>query len=325
MSLFSAFQDVIQDSLSVSAQSVPTTEATKDGGALAFLGNLNAIIPWESAAIAVLKIVAILFLAWFLIRVVERAVRIWNHQFAGLPTIDHGRQRAMTIGTLLTSSAKYVVWALAIIMILDELQIDVGALIATAGIAGIAIGFGAQSLVKDMIAGVLLLFDDTIHVGNIVKVGTEVGIVEDIGVRIIKVRRLSGELIMIPAGELRIFGNKSVDFMRAVVEVGLSYGQDTEPILEVMNQVAKDWAAEHPDIMLDEQPLVQAITEFADSSVNARIVIKMLPNEQFEAERQIRRRLKQAFDEKGIVIPFPQRTLHVETFPSRSQGSLGSI
>ena len=88
------------------------------------------------------------------------AVRIWNNRFAELPTYDHGRQRAMTIGTLILSSTKYVVWALSIIMILDEMQIDVGALIATAGVAGIAIGFGAQSLVKDVIAGVLLLFDD---------------------------------------------------------------------------------------------------------------------------------------------------------------------
>ena len=222
----------------------------------------------------------------------------------------------MTIGTLILSSTKYVVWALSIIMILDEMQIDVGALIATAGVAGIAIGFGAQSLVKDVIAGVLLLFDDSIHVGNIVKVGTEEGIVEDIGVRIIKVRRLNGELIMIPAGELRIFGNKSVGFMRAVVVVGLPYGQETEPIMEVMNQVLMDWAKDNAEILLDEEPLVHAITEFADSSVNARMVAKVLPGTQYDAERELRRRLKRAFDEKGIGIPFPQRTLHIESVSS---------
>ena len=100
--------------------------------------------------------------------------------------------------------------------------------------------------------------------------------------------------------------------MRAVVEVGLSYAQDTEPILSVMNDVAVQWAKEHPEIMMDEEPQVHAITEFADSSVNARIVIKVLPGEHWEAERQIRRSLKKAFDENGIVIPFPQRTLHIE-------------
>lgn len=274
---------------------------------------IQVLFPWETASIVILKILAILILAWILIRIVDRAVRIWNGRYAERPTIDHSRQRAMTIGTLLTSSTKYVVWVLSIIMVLDELQIDVGALIATAGIAGVAIGFGAQSLVKDMIAGILLLFDDTIHVGNIVKVGSEEGVVEDIGVRIIKVRRLSGELIMIPAGELRIFSNKSVDFMRAIVEVGLSYGQETEPILEVMNTVAQDWAKDHPEIQMDEEPIIHAITAFADSSVNARIVAKVPPGEQYEAERELRRRLKRAFDENGISIPFPQRTLHVES------------
>lgn len=296
-------------------QDIPadSTEAFLKATTRSFWEYLDSIVPWETALIGLLKITAIIILAWVIIRIVDRAVRIWNGRFSELPAFDPGRQRAMTIGTLLTSSTKYVVWVLAIIMVLDEMQIDVGALIATAGIAGIALGFGAQSLVKDMISGVLLLFDDTIHVGNIIRIGDEAGVVEDIGVRVIRVRRLSGELIMIPAGELRIFGNKSVGFMRAVVEVGLSYAQDTEPILEVMNDVAQLWAAEHPELMMDEEPQVQAITEFGDSSVNARIIIKVLPGEQFEAERQLRRALKKAFDEKGIVIPFPQRTLHIES------------
>jgi len=295
-------------------QTVPTDSTTTSMSepTRTFWEYVDSIVPWETALVALLKIGAILILAWIIIRVVDRAIRIWNNRFADLPTFDPGRQRAMTIGTLLTSSTKYVVWVLAVIMILDEMQIDVGALIATAGIAGIALGFGAQSLVKDMISGVLLLFDDTIHVGNSVRIGDEAGVVEDIGVRVIRVRRLSGELLMIPAGELRIFGNKSVGFMRAVVEVGLSYAQDTEPILSVMNDVAQHWAKEHPEIMMDEEPIVQAITEFADSSVNARIVIKVLPGEQWEAERQLRLALKKAFDDQGIVIPFPQRTLHIE-------------
>jgi small-conductance mechanosensitive channel len=295
-------QTVAQDSLAVSSAPKGKT----------ILEHLETILSWESASVVLLKIIAIFILAWILISMVERAVRLWNKRFAELPNIDYHRQRAMTVGTLLTSTSKYVIWALAIIMVLDELQIDVSALIATAGIAGIAIGFGAQSLVKDIIAGVFLLFDSTLHVGNIIRVGTDEGIVEDIGVRIIKVRRLSGELIMIPAGELRIFGNKSVGFMRVVVTVGLSYGQETEPILEIMNEVAQAVAKDHPEALLDEEPVVQAITEFADSSVNARILIKVLPGEQYEMERETRRRLKKAFDEHGVVIPFPQRTIHME-------------
>lgn len=272
---------------------------------------VDSILPLQSIAVGLLKAIALVFIAWLLIRLFDRAMRIWTRRFEELPPIDPHRQRALTISTLLTSSVRYATWTVILIMVLGIMNIDVGALIATAGIAGIAIGFGAQSVVKDMIGGILLLFDDSIHVGDIVRIGTDEGMVEDIGVRIIKVRRFNGELLMVPAGELRTFANRSIGFVRAIVVVGLSYDQDVEKVMTVMQKVADQFAADHPDILLDEEPIVQAITEFADSSVNARIVIKMIPGEQWNAERDIRRMLKQAFDREGIVIPFPQRTLHV--------------
>jgi len=184
-------------------------------------------------------------------------------------------------------------------------------LVATAGIAGLAFGFGAQTLVKDVIAGIFLLFDDTIHVGDLVRIGNEAGTVEEIGVRLIRVRKFDGEMLMVPAGELRIFGNKSIEFARVIVPVGLSYEQDVDTVLPVMERVAREWMESVDDgILLEDDPTIQGLMDFGDSSVTARIVMKVRPGEQFQAERDLRLRLKSAFDELGIEIPFPRRTVY---------------
>lgn len=305
----STAQDAVQAADSSAANTL-SDFVEAPGQALANLGEIFSI---EAIVVSGLKVVLIILISWSAIKLVDRTLHLWNRKFEGLPLIAPRRQRALTTSTLLSSTIRYVVGAIALIMVLDVLHIDVAAIIATAGIAGIAIGFGAQSLVKDMIGGILLLFDDTIHVGDLIRVGTDEGLVEDIGVRTIKVRRFNGELLVVPSGDLRTFGNRSVGFVRAIVPVGLSYDQDVERIMAVMQDVADAYAEEHKEIMLDEDPLVQAITNFSESSVDARIVIKMLPGEQFEGERELRRRLKQAFDEAGITIPFPQRTLHISS------------
>lgn len=196
-------------------------------------------------------------------------------------------------------------------MMLSELGINISALLATAGVAGLAIGFGAQTLVRDVISGVFLLFDDTIHAGDLVRVGNDTGTVEHIGVRLIKVRKFDGELLMIPAGELRIFGNRSIGFVRAIVEVSLAYEQNLDSILSVLERVANEWAQTHRDILLEEKPEVQAIINFGDSAIMVRIAVQVVPGEQFKAERDLRLRLKRVFDELGIEIPFPRRTLYV--------------
>ncbi|WP_228350350.1 mechanosensitive ion channel family protein [Rhodocaloribacter litoris] len=290
-----------------------------------FVDELKAILLdaalWVGLLVHLLHILLIFFLTFLTIRLLDKMVRRWIHRFEELPALHPRRQRATTIGNLISSAARYILWPIAIIMMLSELRVDVGALIATAGIAGLAIGFGAQTLVKDMISGIFLLFDDTIHVGDMVKIGADSGTVEHIGVRLIKVRKFDGEVLMIPAGELRIFGNRSIDFARVIVEVGVSYEQDLDTILPVIERVANEWAAERREILKEEKPTVQAIMSFGESSVNVRVVVQVIPGEQFQAERDLRLMLKRTFDELGIEIPFPRRTLYVreekETPPRR--------
>jgi small-conductance mechanosensitive channel len=265
----------------------------------------------EALLVGGLRILVIFGLALLLLRLVRRGTKRWIAQVQDLPPSAPKRQRAVTLGNLLESVAGYVVWAVAAIMILAEVGLDVGALLATAGIAGLAIGFGAQTLVKDVIGGIFLLFDDVIHVGDLVTISGHTGTVEKIGVRLIRLRKFDGELVMIPAGEVRIFGNKSIEWARAVVPVGLSYEQDIDAIVPIIEKVANEWAAVHEDILLDESPQVQGLMDFGDSSVTARIAVRVQPGEQFAAERDLRMRLKRTFDEQGVEIPFPQRTAHI--------------
>lgn len=301
-----------QDAAGTAADSAAALPASPDPIAQAFEGGLLDASAWVSIGQKGLVIAVILIAAWFIISIADKATHRWSLRFEDLPLIHPRRQRAFTIKSLLLSTVRYIVWPVAFITVLSQLEVDVAALVATAGIAGIAIGFGAQSLVKDVISGVLLLFDDSIHVGDVIRIGQDEGVVEYIGVRLIKVRRFNGELLMVPAGELRVFGNRSIDFARVIVNVGLSYADDHERVMQVMERVALAWAEEHRDILKEENPLVQGITDFAESSVNVRVIVMVIPGEQWEAERQLRRAIKSAFDADGIEIPFPQRTIHVQ-------------
>lgn len=271
---------------------------------------LDAVSP-RALLVGAVRIVIIIGLAALLLALVRRGTARWIASVEGLPSTHPKRQRAVTLGTLLRSVAGYAVWGVAGIMVLSEVGLDIGALLATAGVAGLAIGFGAQTLVKDVISGVFLLFDDLLHVGDLVTIGGHTGTVEEIGVRLIKLRKFDGELVMIPAGEVRTFGNKSVDWARAVVPVGLSYNQDVDAIIPVIEEVVNAWADENADILLEEAPQVQGLMDFGDSSVTARVSVRVVPGEQYAAERELRTRLKRVFDERGIDIPFPQRTMHI--------------
>ena len=279
---------------------------------------------WQSLLMGAVRIAVILLIGLAVLRLIKQATNRWIEGVKDLEARDPRRQRATTLGNLLQSMAQYVVWPIVAIMILSEVGLDVGALLATAGVAGLAIGFGAQTLVKDVIGGIFLLFDDIIHVGDLVTIGSTTGTVEEIGVRLVKVRTFDGELVMIPAGEIRTFGNKSVDWARVVVPVGLSYEQDVDAILPIIDEVAQEWADENASILLEDQPQVQGLMDFGDSSVTARVVVQVTPGEQFAAERELRMRLKRAFDERGVEIPFPQRTVHVldeASAPARTPGA----
>ena len=218
--------------------------------------------------------------------------------------------RAKTLIPLLQNISKYVIYFISGVMVLRELGVDTTAVIASAGVVGLAIGFGAQSLVKDVISGALLLFEGVISVGDSINVGEHSGTVEVIGLRNIHLRKFSGELRVIPYGEIASFGNFNKEYMRAIVEVGIAYEQDIERGMKALEEIANKWAQENKDIVL-EPPIVQGVLSLGSSDVTLRIVIKVKPMKHWGAERELKRRIKDAFDKKGIEIPFPRQVVYL--------------
>lgn len=272
---------------------------------------------WFGIAETGVRVAIIIGLALVLMSLVKRYKRRWVHKAMADGTRAKKRQRVLTVADLLGSAARYLIWTITAIMVLKELAFDIGPLLASAGIAGLAIGFGAQTLVKDVIAGLFLLFDDTLGNGDLITFNGETATVEYVGLRLIKARKFDGELLMIPAGEMRMFGNKSVGYARIIVGVGLSYEQDINRAMSALKAVADEWAATDAakEIMLEAEPEVQGLMELGDSAVQARIVVQVRPGEQFAAERALRKLIKERFDEQGIEIPFPRRTIYMKQLP----------
>jgi len=218
--------------------------------------------------------------------------------------------RANTLIPLLQSVSKYVIFFIAGVMMLKELGVDTTGIIASAGVVGLAIGFGAQSLVKDVLSGAFLLFEGAISVGDSINVGEHFGTVEVIGLRNIHLRKFSGELRVIPYGEVNSFGNFNKGYMRAIVEVGLAYEQDVEKGMKALEEIANKWAEGNKDIVL-EPPIVQGVLSLGSSDVTLRIVIKVKPMTHWGAERELKRRIKDTFDKEGIEIPFPRQVVYL--------------
>ena len=219
--------------------------------------------------------------------------------------------RANTLIPLLQSISKYVIYFIAGVMVLRELGVDTTAIIASAGVVGLAIGFGAQSLVKDVLSGAFLLFEGVISVGDSVNVGEHSGTVEVIGLRNIHLRKYSGELRVIPYGEVASFGNFNKGYMRAIVKVGVAYEQDVEKGMKALEEIADKWAEENKDIVL-EAPIVQGVLSLGSSEVTLRVSIKVKPMTHWGTERELKRRIKDTFDKKGIEIPFPRQVVYLK-------------
>ncbi|WP_347488165.1 mechanosensitive ion channel family protein [Desulfoscipio sp. XC116] len=217
-------------------------------------------------------------------------------------------RRAQTLEVLLRSVLTYIIFFLAGLMILEIFSVNTSAILASAGILGLAIGFGAQNLVKDIISGFFILFEDQFNVGDFVETAGVVGTVEEIGLRTCKIREWTGQLHVIPNGEITRVTNYNRGQMMAVVTVGIAYEEDIDQALEVLRQECAS-AASDMDAILD-MPQVQGVTDLAESSVNIRTIAPTVAGEQWAVERELRRRFKYALERAGIEIPYPKRVLY---------------
>jgi small-conductance mechanosensitive channel len=222
------------------------------------------------------------------------------------------RNRASTLGRLLKNVASVAILTIAFLMILAEWGFNLAPLVAGAGIAGVALGFGAQALVSDFLSGVFMLLEDQYGVGDIIDLDGTEGTVEDVQLRVTRLRSVNGVVWWVRNGEVTRVGNMSQNWSRAVLDIGVAYDSDIARVREVMGDEAQ---ALHRDEawgeLLLEAPEVWGVESLGDSSVVVRLVLKTLPGEQWGVSRELRERIKKRFDAEGIAIPFPQRTVWV--------------
>ena len=223
---------------------------------------------------------------------------------------ERSKQRAQALGTVLRSIASLVIYTMSAVIILGEFGVNLGPLVAGAGIVGVALGFGAQTLVRDFLSGIFMLIEDQYGVGDIVDVGEASGVVEEIRLRTTRLRDVQGTVWFVPNGEIRRIGNKSQQWARAVLDIGVAYDTDVNHAAQVIKEVADGiWSDQLEAATVIEEPEIWGIEALGDNSVNIRLVFKVEPGEQWATAREARKRIKVAFDEEGIEIPFPQRTL----------------
>ena len=233
---------------------------------------------------------------------------------AGALVSERRELRAATIGSVLRSIASFAVATVAGIMILGELGLNLAPVIASAGIVGIAIGFGAQNLVRDFLTGIFMILEDQYGVGDVVDAGEATGSVEAVGLRTTRLRDVSGVVWHIRNGEIIRIGNMSQGWSRALLDVAVGYATPVARAREVIKSVADSvWQDEVFGPLVLEEPEVWGVENFGPDAVVVRLVVKTVPLEQWKVARELRERLKARFDQEGIEIPFPQRSIWIRS------------
>lgn len=269
----------------------------------------------EGPALALRGLAAIVILA------VAYALAGWLSRSAERLTLHIRDGRVAGLAPLSRSVVKVGVLGAGAAMALDQLGVSIAALLAGAGVLGLAVGFGAQNFVKDCISGFFLILDGVIAEGDIVHVDGTDGTVEKVGLRMTHVRAFDGQLWYLPNGEIKRVGNWNRDWARVVVQVGLAYEQEVSRGLEALARIGKQWAEEHAELVL-EPPEAQGVMALNGSDVTVRLVIKIdnSSKQLWAAERELRKRVKDVFDAEGIEIPFARQVLYLR----KESGGAGS-
>lgn len=217
----------------------------------------------------------------------------------------HRKQRYQTLWSIILSLIKVVIWVAAVLWVLRELEIDYAPFLVAAGGVSLAVGFGAQSLVKDVVTGFFLLMEEQFALGDYVEINGKTGTVEKISLRTIKFRSLDGALNVIPNGSIGNVTNKTYQWSRAVVKVSVSYKQQPEKVLAVLKEVSREMAVDPAwkDILMEE-PTPQGIISFGESAIDFRVLARTRPGDQWAVERELHIRIKNTFDREGIEIPY---------------------
>jgi small conductance mechanosensitive channel len=264
-----------------------------------------------------LRIVAILLSAWVARwigrRALPRVVRAISRHMQVRASDDADVQaRAETLSGIVLSIVLVAVWTVEILMVLRELGFDIAPVLAGAGVVGLAVGFGAQNLVRDVISGAFMLLEDQVRVGDVAVVNGAGGVVERMNLRTITLRGLDGTVHVFSNGAITTLANKTREFSFYVFDVGIAYKEDVDRVIEVLNALGAELQAvpSFGDDILE--PIeVLGVDAFLDSAVVVKARVKTRAGRQWVVGREMNRRIKIRFDEARIEIPFPQRTLHL--------------
>jgi moderate conductance mechanosensitive channel len=262
-----------------------------------------------------LRIGLILVVAYVITRLVEGLIpRLRTHVVHRMTRSGSNfelEKRAATLGGVFRKTVAVVVWAIALVMILKEGGFDIGPILAGAGVVGLAVGFGAQNLVRDVLSGVFLLLEDQVRVNDVAIVNGTGGLVEQINLRTIVLRGLDGTVHVFPNGAITTLSNMTHGYSYYVFDVGVAYKEDTDRVVEVLKGIAAEMRKEEPYSMSILEPLdVLGVDKFGDSAVIVKVRLKTLPIKQWDVGREMNRRIKKEFDRLGIEIPFPHTSLY---------------
>jgi len=262
-----------------------------------------------------LRVVLIGLLGYFTVRVAELSIKHFEDIVRARAGDNADKielvERVHTISGLVTNAVNIIVLSAASLMMLQELGVNIAPLLTGAGIAGLAVGFGAQNLVRDVISGFFFILEDQVHVGDVVEVNGTSGLVEAVKLRTLVLRDLSGTVHVVPNGEITTLSNKTKEFSYAVLDIGVAYKEDTDHVSAVLHDVGAELKSDsdfNNSILASLEIL--GVSEFGDSAVVIKIRIKTRPLKQWMIERELRRRIKKAFDAEGIEIPFPHMSLY---------------
>ncbi len=260
-----------------------------------------------------LRLVVVLIGAFVLIKLGKEAV---NRMMAALEKREllHAERlkNTQTLARIFSNMVSVTIGVIAVIVILGELGVDIAPILAGAGVVGVAVGLGAQSLIKDFINGCFILLENQFNVGDVVKVAGVAGLVESISMRMTKLRDLEGNVHIVPNGAIGVVTNMTKEWSRCVLNIGVAYKENVDNVMRVLKEIADGLCADENFKDLILEPLeILGVDEFGDSQVTIKVMLKTQPIKQWTVAREYRRRIKNTFDEKGIEIPFPHLTLYM--------------
>ena len=265
----------------------------------------------RSHGITILIILLVSFIAYYLLGITTKAL---SRRIQAMDDVEDSEldRRTKTIFRVIHSTGVVIIIGTATMMILTEMGVAITPVLASVGFVGLAFGLGAQTLVKDMIAGLFILIEDQYTVGDVAEIGGITGTVEHMTLRATELRDLYGTVHVIPNGEIRIVANKSRDWSRAIVDVNVTYDEDVDTAVQTLQEIGEAMAQDETMAPLLQEPaMVTGVEGLENWAVRLRIMVKTLPNAQWEVQRYLRRQIRLIFAEKGLELAFPRQDLRL--------------